>query len=76
MEIKENKFKVIVKVNSNKNEILNFDENKKAYRINLNAKPIEGEANKELIKFLSRELKKRVKIVSGFRNKEKIIETI
>ena len=74
MKIKENKFKVIVKANSNSNEIISFNEVKKAYRINLKAKPIEGEANKELIKFLSKELKKSVRIISGFRNKEKIVE--
>ena len=74
MEIKELKFEVIVKTGSNKNEIISFDEIKKAYRLNLNAKPIGGEANKELIKFLSKELKKKVRIISGFRSKEKIIE--
>ncbi len=76
MEIKENKFKVIAKINSNKNEILIYDKIKRAYRINLKAKPIEGEANKELIKFLSRELKKNVRIISGFRSKAKIIESL
>lgn len=76
MEIKQNKFKVIVKTGSNKNEILSYDKNKEAYKISLNAKPIEGEANKELIKFLSKELKKQVRIISGFRNKEKIIELL
>ena len=76
MEIKETKFKIIVKTNSSKNEIVSYDENKKAYRINLNAKPIEGKANKELIKFLSKQLKKKVRIVSGFTSKEKIIELL
>ena len=74
MEIKQNKFKVIVKTNSNKNEIVGYDELKKSYKINLNAKPIEGEANKELIKFFNKELKRKVRIVSGFRSKEKILE--
>lgn len=76
MEIKENKFKVIVKTNSDKNKILEFDNVKQAYKIRLKAKPIEGEANKELIKFLSKELKKNIRIISGFRNKEKIIELL
>lgn len=76
MEIKESKFKVIVKTNSGKNEIVSYDKIKKAYRINLNAKPIEGEANKELIKFLSKELKRNVRIINGFRSKEKIIELL
>ncbi len=76
MEIKELKFKVKVKTNSSKNEIISYDEVNRYYKINLKAKPIEGEANKELIKFLSKELKKNVRIVSGFTNKEKIIEVL
>ena len=76
MEIKEAKFKVIVKTNSDRNKILGYDENRKVYKIILNAKPVEGEANKELIKFLSKELKKQVRIISGFKNKEKIIESL
>lgn len=75
MEIKESKFKVRVKTGSSKNEIIGYDETNRYYKINLKAKPVEGEANKELIKFLSKELKKKVRIVSGFTNKEKIIDT-
>ena len=76
MEIKESKFKVIVKTNSKENLIAGYNKNKNGYNIYLKAKPAEGEANKELIKFLSKELRKKVRIVSGFRNKEKIIEVI
>ncbi|MBI2148278.1 DUF167 domain-containing protein [Candidatus Woesearchaeota archaeon] len=76
MKISEEKFKVVIKINSSKNEIVNYDETKKIYRIILKAKPIEGEANKELIKFLSKELKRNVRIISGFRSKEKFIEFI
>ncbi len=76
MEIQENKFKVIIKTNARENKFISYDENKKGYKINLKARAIEGEANKELIKFLSRELKKKVKIVSGFRSKEKLLKFI
>ena len=69
-------FKVIVKTGCAENKIVSFDELKNAYKIELDAKPIEGEANKELIKFLSRELRKQVRIKTGFTNKEKIIEVI
>ncbi|MBS3168020.1 DUF167 domain-containing protein [Candidatus Woesearchaeota archaeon] len=74
MDFKTNKFKVIVKTNSKDNSILSFENN--TYRISLKAKPIDGEANLDLIKFLSKELKKKVRIVSGFRSKEKILEFI
>lgn len=40
-------------------------------------KPAEdGKANKELEKFLSRHLKKKVKIIKGYTSKNKIIEII
>lgn len=74
MEINESIFKAIVKTGSRENKILGFDPVKKAYKIELKAKPIEGEANKELIKFLSKELRKQVRIKTGFTNKEKLIE--
>lgn len=74
VDIKGSIFKVIVKTGSRENKILGFDTVKKAYRIELKAKPIEGEANKELIKFLSKELGKQVRIKTGFTSKEKLIE--
>ncbi|MBI5391757.1 DUF167 domain-containing protein [Candidatus Woesearchaeota archaeon] len=73
MEIKETTFKVIVKTNAGESKLVCYDAGKQAYKIELNAKPIEGEANKELIKFLSRLLKKQVRIVSGLRNRQKKI---
>ena len=76
MQIKESKFKVIIKPNSSKNEIAGFDNYKKAYKINIKEKAKNNKANKELIKFLSKVLRKRVKIKSGFKSKEKIIETL
>ena len=68
------KFKIIVKANSSKNEILEYDEIKKGYRANIKAKAEDNEANKEIIKFLSKTIGKRVIIKSGLRSKEKIIE--
>jgi uncharacterized protein len=71
--IKEKVFKIIVKTNAKNNEILGYDEEKHAYRLNIKAEAKEGKANKEIIKFLSKLLKKPVKIKSGLKNKEKII---
>ncbi len=70
-----NKFKIIVKANSKKNEVIVYDEVRKAYRVNIKAKAEDNKANKEIIRFLSRLLKKKVRIVSGLRSKEKLIET-
>ena len=72
--LKKEKFKVIVKPNSQKNEITGFDEKENAIKINIAAPADKNKANKELIKFLSKALKKRVRIASGLTSKEKIIE--
>ncbi|MBI2655056.1 DUF167 domain-containing protein [Candidatus Woesearchaeota archaeon] len=74
MEIKEAKFKVIVKPGSRENKIEGFDSNRKAYIISIRAKPEDNKANIEIVKFLSKRLKKKVRIASGFRSKEKFIK--
>lgn len=68
------KFKIIVKASSNKNEILGYDEIKKGYKVNIKAKAEDNKANKEIIKFLSKTIGKRVVIKSGLNSREKIIE--
>ena len=69
-----NKFKVIVKPNSKENKIIEFNKDSNTYKIQIKAKPEDNKANIELIKFLSKELKKKIRIASGFRSKEKIVE--
>lgn len=69
-------FKILVKPNSRENKIMGFDENKNAYVVSIKAKSENNKANIEIIKFLSKSLKKRVRIVSGLKSKEKIIEAI
>ena len=64
---------VKVKVNCSKNRLFVKDGN---YIIELNAKPKNNEANLELIKFLSKELRKRVRIIKGFKSKTKLIDEI
>lgn len=76
MPIKEKVFKVIIKPNAAKNEIIGFDKDKKAYRVNIKEKAEDNKANKELLRFLSRYLGKMVKIKSGLRSREKLIEVI
>ena len=76
MDIKELKFKIIVKPNSRENKIEGFDNERNAYRISIKAKPEDNKTNIEIIKFLSKSLKKKVRIVSGLKSREKIIEII
>jgi uncharacterized protein (TIGR00251 family) len=75
MEMK-NKFYIIVKTNAPKNEIINFDEIKQTYKVNIKARPEKGEANLELEKFLSKHFKKKIKIISGFKSKKKLISLL
>lgn len=76
MEIKSNPFKIIVKPNSPKNEIVYFDKEKQAYRVNIKAVPEKGKANMEIIKFFSKLLKKKVKIVKGLKSREKVLRIL
>jgi len=73
-EIKESTIRVILKPNSPKNRIIKFDSERNAYRIEIKAPAQDNKANIELIKFLSRSLKKNVKIIKGFKSKEKLIK--
>jgi len=74
MKIIHNPFKIIVKPNSFKNEILEYDKERKAYRVAIKAKPEANKANIEIIKFFSKLFKKRVRIIKGLKSKEKIIK--
>ncbi len=69
----EGKIKVIVKPNSAKNEILEYDEEKKAYKVAIKAAPEKGKANMELIKFFKKLTKKEVEIISGSRSRKKVL---
>jgi len=68
------RIKIIVKTNSGKNEILGFDEEKQAYKVLIKAQPIENKANKEIIKLFHKKYKQPIRIISGLKSKEKILE--
>lgn len=68
------KFKIIVKANARENKIVGFDTDKNSLRIEIKARAEKNKANVEIIKFLTKQLGKRMKIVSGFTSKEKICE--
>lgn len=50
MRIKEDRFKVIVKPNSTKNEVIGFDNDKKAYLVRIKAKAEDNKANNRVNK--------------------------
>jgi uncharacterized protein (TIGR00251 family) len=74
--INNNHLKIIAKPNSPKTEIIEYDDSKKALRVNVHAKPDNNEANVEVVKFFSKLLKKKVIIKSGTRSREKLLEII
>lgn len=71
----DKEFKVIVKPRSSKNEFY-LDKEKNVYVARIKATAEKGKANKELIKFLGKELNKRVEIVKGLKSREKIIRLL
>ena len=67
----EVKFPLEIKVNVNKhkNEIASFD----PFILNIKEKAEKNKANIEIIKFLSKQFGKRVRIVKGLKSKIKVI---
>lgn len=65
---------VIVRPNAKKTEIIGWDDAQSALRIAVAAVPDKDKANKELIRFLSRELKAKVSIKSGAKSRKKVIQ--
>lgn len=69
--------KLTVKItpNAKKSEIIGYED--KILKLKIKALPIEGKANKELIRFLSKEWKvpkSEIKIVRGETSKMKVLE--
>ena len=71
--IKNNSLRIIVKPNANKSEILGYDESRQAGKVAIAAPPDKGKANKEVIKFFSKLLKRKIEIKSGLKSREKIL---
>ena len=76
MNITSQKFKIIVRPSSKENRIEGFEKERNAYRISIKAKPEGNKANIEIIKFLSKSLKRKVRIFSGLKSRAKIIEVM
>lgn len=73
---KNDKLNINVKANSSKNEIINWDNEKKRLNVKIKAPAEDNKANIEILKFFSKLLKKKVKIISGFTSKKKILKLI
>jgi len=68
--------KIVVKPNSNKNELVGFDKQKEAYVVRVKAKAEKNKANIGVVKFFSKLLGKRVEIVKGLKSREKILRFV
>lgn len=71
-----NSISILVKPNCAKNELVGYDKNKKAVKVNISAPADKDKANKEIIKYFSRLLKKKVRIKKGLRSREKVLELL
>ena len=69
----EGRFKILVKPNSKKDELLGFDESRQAWKVAISAPPEDNKANIAIIKFFSKLTKKKVRIVTGLKSKEKVL---
>lgn len=72
--ITNNTLKILVKPNSPKIQITGYNKSKQAIKVNIKAPPEKGKANKEIIKFFSKLLKRKVEITKGLKSKEKILK--
>ena len=62
---------VYVQPKAKKNEIEGIDEWRGRLKVKIKAPPVEGKANKELVKFLSKLLKAEIELVRGETSREK-----
>lgn len=69
----ERKIIVHVKPNAPETKIISQGDE---WKVAVAAKPEDGEANRELIKFLERELKANIKILRGRTSRRKILEIL
>lgn len=68
--------KINVKVKTNSKEQKIIKENENSYIVFLKKQPIDGKANKELLKLLTKYFKSNVLLLRGERVKNKVLEVI
>lgn len=71
---KSKRIKVKVHAGSSQEKIVKLEEDE--FEVWIKEKPIEGSANSYLEKFMKKELGLKMKIVSGFNSKIKLLEII
>ena len=66
------RMKAIIKPNSKETKIISDEGG--TLTIAVRSPPEKGKANKELVRFLAKHFKRKVRIISGFRSKNKVLE--
>ncbi len=74
--LKKDIFKIVVRPNANETQIKTWNAEKQALLVDIAAPADEGKANKEVMRYFSKLLKTKVRIKSGMRSKEKLIEKV
>ena len=74
--IVNNRITLHVKPNSRKTEILSVGPGEKIVHLAVAAPPEDNKANVEIVRFLSKELKQKVRIKSGLTSKRKVVEIV
>jgi len=59
-----------------KTDLLDFDPEKDAYPMHVNAQPEKGKANLEIIKFFKKKMKLNIQIISGKTSRKKLVKIL
>ncbi|MBS3141809.1 DUF167 domain-containing protein [Candidatus Woesearchaeota archaeon] len=70
------KHRVVIKPNAPQSKIIGYDAERGAYRIAVSEPAEHDKANKELVRFLTKELGCTVRLLHGLRSREKVIEIL
>ncbi len=71
--VKQDQLVIIVRPSSPQTKVLGWDDVRQALRVAIAAPPEDNKANLEVIKFFSKLLKKRVRILRGLTSREKVL---
>ncbi len=71
--IKNGKLAVRVKPSASETAIIGYDAEREAVIISVAAQPEDNKANIALLKFLKKQLKKQVRLVSGAKSRDKVV---
>lgn len=68
------KVRVRVRPSSSRNNLLRYDEASNTLHVAVQAPPVDNKANLALVKLLSRQFKQPVRLVSGNKSKNKLVQ--